>query len=73
MNVLFGAGSGGSFRTEQHEFFQPSRHAPKTLNMRTVEAGREVGAKEAALWGCPVTNFTATLPIHGMREAFAAF
>jgi hypothetical protein len=57
----------------QHDFYQTSCHAPKALITGTVEAGTKVGANEAALWGCPLTNFTATLPIHGMREAFAAF
>jgi hypothetical protein len=55
----------------QHDFYQPSRHAPKPLNIKTVEAGTGVWANETSLWGCPVTNFTATLPIHGIRYAFA--
>jgi hypothetical protein len=30
-------------------------------------------ATETLLWGCPITNFKATLPFNRMKQVFPAF
>jgi hypothetical protein len=43
------------------------------LNKGSEQAEKTSVTKETLLWGCPITNFKATLPFNGMRQFFAAF
>jgi hypothetical protein len=48
-------------------------NAPKPEIGGMVQAEKTLVAAEILLWGCPVTNFKASLPFYGMRQDFAAF
>jgi len=48
-------------------------NAPVALNKGSEQAEKASVATEALLWGCPITNFKATLPFNGMMQFFAAF
>ena len=48
-------------------------NAPKPEIGGTVQAERTSVATQIFFWGCPVTNFKAKLPFHGMWQDFAAF
>jgi hypothetical protein len=37
-----------------------------------AQAEKTTVAAKIAFWGCPVMNFRASLPFHGMRRDFAA-
>jgi len=42
------------------------------LNKGSEQAEKASVAKETLLWGCPITNFKATLPFNRMKQVFAA-
>jgi hypothetical protein len=43
------------------------------LNKGSGQAEKASVASETLLWGCPITNFKATLPFNRMMQFFAAF
>jgi hypothetical protein len=43
------------------------------LNKGSEQAEKASVAWETFLWGCPITNFMATLPFNRMKQLFAAF
>jgi len=43
------------------------------LNKGSEQAEKASVATESLLWGCPITNFKATLPFNRMMQFFAAF
>jgi len=43
------------------------------LNKGSEQAEKTSVATETLLWGCPITNFKATLPFNRMMQFFAAF
>jgi hypothetical protein len=43
------------------------------LNNGSEQAENASVATETVLWGCPITNFKATLPFNRMMQFFAAF
>jgi len=48
-------------------------NAPVALNKSSEQAEKASGATETLLWGCPITNFKATLPFNRMKQFFVAF
>ena len=48
-------------------------NAPRAVIRGLVQAEKTIVAAEAILWGCPVMNFKASLPFHGMMQDFATF
>jgi hypothetical protein len=48
-------------------------NAPVALNKGSEQAEKASVATESLLWGCPITNFKATLPFNRMKQFFAAF
>jgi len=48
-------------------------NAPVALNKGSEQAEKASVATETLLWGCPMTNFKATLPFNRMMQFFAAF
>jgi len=48
-------------------------NAPVALNKGSEQAEKASVATETLLWGCPITNFKATLPYNRMGQLFAAF
>ena len=64
---------GISFRRTQHKFFPTLWNAPKPEIGGTVQAEKASVARAMLFWGCPVKNFKAKLPFHGMGQDFAAF
>jgi hypothetical protein len=43
------------------------------LNKGYEHAEKASVATETLFWGCPITNFKATLPFNRMKQFFAAF
>jgi len=48
-------------------------NAPVALNKGSEQAEKASVVTETLLWGCPTTNFKATLPFNIMKQFFAAF
>jgi len=48
-------------------------NAPVALNKYSEQAEKTSVAMETVLWGCPITDFEATLPFNRMKQFFAAF
>jgi hypothetical protein len=48
-------------------------NAPVALNKGSEQAEKASVETESLLWGCPITNFKATLPFNRMKQVFAAF
>jgi len=48
-------------------------NAPVALNKGSEQAEKTSVATETLLWGCPITNFKATLPFKRVKQFFAAF
>jgi len=66
---IIGTGAMGiSFRRTQHKFFPTLLNAPKPEIGGTVQAEKKSVARAILFWGCPVTNFKARLPFHGMGQ-----
>jgi hypothetical protein len=68
-----GFGLGDLFQKTATQILQSLWNAPRPLIMGTGQAEKTAVAAEIIFWGCPVKNFKADLPFHGMRQDFAAF
>ena len=61
------SGHGGLFLRAATQILPSSWNAPWALYMAPEQAAKVAVYKEAELWGCPISNFKATLPFHEMR------
>ncbi len=67
------AGPWGLFLKDAIPLQRDLSNAPVALNKRSEQAEKASVATENLLWGCPITNFKATLPFNRMKQVFAAF
>jgi hypothetical protein len=73
MMAFIWQGRGVSFQRPQDTFFHSLSNAPVALNTCSEQAEKASVATGSLLWGCPITNFKATLPFNRMKQFFAAF